>query len=148
MDIPAGFRSLTLPNNPFMQANGPLYGHWNGKQFVLGCRVLERHTNPGATCHGGMITSLADMTLLLGIRMQLPLPQYLVTINLSTDFIAPAQIGDWIEGRAEVLRAGKNLIFAQGHLSVADQLVARINGIFKPAGPVDLHPLIDSLFSD
>jgi uncharacterized protein (TIGR00369 family) len=139
MNIPTDFRPLSLKTNPYIDINGPLYGRWAENRFTLGFRVEERHCNPGLTCHGGMLSTLADMTLLYGCNLQGKIHQYLLTITLTTDFLGPAHAGDWIEGRCDVLRASKNMVFAQGLLQVEDRLVARINGIFKPTGEPNSH---------
>ena len=132
--VPDGFVPLKLTRNPFIQANGPLYGRWQDQVFTLGLRVEARHCNPGGMCHGGMLMTLADMTMLLGANMQSSVRQYLLTVNLTTDFIAPVPQGAWIEGQTQVLRSGRSIVFAQGLLSVAGSVVARISGVFKPTG--------------
>ena len=139
MNIPTDFRPLSFKHNPFIEANGPLYGRWADDRFTLGFRVEERHCNPGLTCHGGMLSTLSDMTLLFGSNLQGKIHQYLVTITLTTDFLGPARVGEWIEGSCEVLRASKNMVFAQGLLQVEDRLIARLNGIFKPTGEPNSH---------
>jgi acyl-coenzyme A thioesterase PaaI-like protein len=37
-----------------------------------------------------------------------------VTVNLSGDFLAPAQVDDMMEATGEVTRAGKRLIYVRG----------------------------------
>ncbi len=137
--IPEGFRPLKMVDNGFIEMCGPLYGRWleEDKQFTMGLRVERRHCNPGNACHGGMLATMADMTLLLGTNLQLGLGRYLLTINLATDYIAQAPLGSWVEGRTQVLRAGRNLIFSQGMLTIDDTVVCRINGLFKPTGEAD-----------
>jgi uncharacterized protein (TIGR00369 family) len=140
MSIPADFRRLHMAVNPFIDLNGPLYGRWADGVFTLGFRVESRHCNPAMSCHGGMIMTLADMTMLIGCNLQGTLNQYLLTVNLTTDFLGPANEGVWIEGRCDVLRASKNMVFSQGMLSVEGQPIARINGIFKPTGVPNSKP--------
>lgn len=137
--VPEGFRALNLPNNPFIEANGPLYGRMDDERFVLGFRCEEKHCNPMQVCHGGMMATLADMLLLLGTNIQTKLGQFLLTVSLDIDFIAPVKRGDWLEGRAEVLRAGKSVIFTHGRMTVEDATVARVNAVLKPSG----RPLAD-----
>jgi uncharacterized protein (TIGR00369 family) len=144
--IPADFHRLHMPVNPFIDLNGPLYGRWADEKFTLGLRIEARHCNPAMTCHGGMLMTLADMTMLIGCNLQADIHQYLLTVNLTTDFVGPAKEGEWLEGRCEVLRATKNLIFAQGMLLVADKPVARINGIFKPTGEPNSRPGLATYF--
>ena len=137
--IPAGFRVLNLPRNPFIEANGPLYGRLDGEAFVMGFLCEQKHCNPMMACHGGMIATLADMLLLLGTNIQTKLDQFLLTVSLDIDFVGPVKEGDWLEGRAEVLRAGKSIIFTEGRMSVGGATVARVNAILKPSG----RPLAD-----
>jgi len=141
IDIPEGFTALKLRPNPYIDACGPLYGKREGEgageRFVLGLRVERRHCNPGGTCHGGMLSTLADMLLVLGSGAQSGLHRYMVTINLSSDFMAAAPEGCWLEGRMDVLRVTRNLVFCQGLLSTGGQTVLRMSGITKPMGEAD-----------
>lgn len=132
--IPEGFVPLQLRTNPYIDACGPLYGRRDGDALVLGLRVERRHCNPGGSCHGGMLTTLADMLLVLGAGAQTGLSRYMVTVNLSCDFIAPAMEGSWIEGRLQVLRSTRNLVFCQGQLCADGVPVLRLSGIAKPSG--------------
>ncbi len=137
--VPEGFRALNLPRNPFIEANGPLYGRLEGEAFVLGFLCETKHCNPMLVCHGGMLATLADMLLLLGTNIQTKLGQFLLTVSLDVDFLAPVKVGDWLEGRTEVLRAGKSIIFSQGRMTVRGETVARANAVLKPSG----KPLAD-----
>ena len=137
--IPEGFRALNLPRNPFIEANGPLYGRMDGDLFVLGFLCETKHCNPMMVCHGGMVATLADMLLLLGTNIQTGLGQFLLTVSLDVDFVAPVKVDDWLEGRTEVLRAGKSIIFTQGRMTVRGETVARVNAVLKPSG----KPLAD-----
>jgi acyl-coenzyme A thioesterase PaaI-like protein len=81
-----------------------------------------------------MLTTLADMLLVLGASAQTGLSRYMITVNLSCDFIAPAPAGAWIEGRLQVLRSTRSLVFCQGRLDADGALVLRLSGIAKPSG--------------
>lgn len=137
--IPEDFRILSLPRNPFMQANGPLYGKLDGDNFVMGFLCQEKHCNPMMVCHGGMMATLADMLLLIATNIQTKLGQFLLTVSLDVDFVGPVKVGDWLEGRAEVVRAGRSIIFTEGRMTVAGNTVARANAVLKPSG----KPLAD-----
>jgi uncharacterized protein (TIGR00369 family) len=137
VEIPADFRRLQLRPNPYVDACGPLYGKRDGERLVLGLRVERRHCNPGGSCHGGMLTTLADMLLVLGTNVQSGQRRYMLTVNLNCDFVGPAAQGSWIEGRLEVLRATRSLVFCQGLLEADGQAVLRLSGIAKPSGADD-----------
>ena len=132
--IPHGFVQLQLRPNPYIDACGPLYGRREGEALCLGLRVERRHCNPAGSCHGGMLTTLSDMLLVLGASAQTGLSRYMLTVSLSCDFIAPALEGSWIEGRLQVLRSTRSLVFCQGSLQADGALVLRLSGIAKPSG--------------
>ncbi len=50
---------------------------------------------------------------------------------MSCDYLAPAPLGAWVEGRAEVVRITRNLLFAQGLATADGEPCLRANGIFK-----------------
>ena len=135
--IPDGFRRVELAPNPFLEAVGPLYARFADGEFVLGFLVETRHCNPAGSCHGGMMSTLADMLLILGANAQAHLNRYLATVNLSTDFVAPAPAGAWLEGRMQVVRVTRSLVFAQGTITRNGEAVLRTSGILKPVGEPD-----------
>jgi len=130
-DIPAGFAPLRLSMG-FLEAVGPLYGKWADDRLLLGFRIETRHCNPGNVAHGGMMATFADMLLPIASRFQSKTEMgFLPTVNLTCDYLAPAPLGAWIEGRADPIRTTKNLLFAQGVATADGQPVLRANGIFK-----------------
>jgi uncharacterized protein (TIGR00369 family) len=103
----------------------------------LGFRVEPRHTNPVGICHGGMMATFCDMLMPISIHRKSKEVgmRFLPTINLQIDYLAPAPLGAWVEGEAEVLKVTRSLIFGQG-LVTADGVVAvRVSGIFKIGQP-------------
>ena len=128
---------MRMPTNPFIDGVGPLYGRLEEGRFVLGLRIEQRHCNPGGTCHGGMLMTLADMLLLMGSNIEGGVKRYFSTVNVSFDFIAPAPRDAWLEGRMQVLRVARSLVFAQGLFTIGETVVARCSGILKPVGDPD-----------
>lgn len=137
LEIPDGFRPMKLSPNPFIDQVGPLYGRLDGSDLVVGFPVERRSCNPAGMCHGGMLCTLADLTLILCSNVQTGMGRYFTTVSLNTDFLAPAPEGSWIEGRAQVLRVTRSLVFTQGTLAVDGGVVLRANAIFKPVGEAD-----------
>ncbi|MBX6747993.1 MAG: PaaI family thioesterase, partial [Acetobacteraceae bacterium] len=56
------------------------------------------------------------------------------TVQLNTQFIAPVRVGDFVEGRAEVLRTTRSVLFVRGMLTVGDRTVAHADGVWKILG--------------
>jgi uncharacterized protein (TIGR00369 family) len=147
--VPPGFVALRL-NRPdsFIEVNGPLYGKREGNRLVMGFRVEPRHCNPANAWHGGMLLALADMLIGPGCEFEIQSGRLLPTVSLSADFMAPAPLGAWVEGRAEALKTTKRLLFAQCLITADGVAALRASGIVKfgaPASSIPDHPDIRSL---
>lgn len=140
---PAGYRPLQA-GGPFMAVNGPLYLYHEGTDVRLGFRVQKRHVNPMDSLHGGMMASFCDMLMPLSVHRKSAEVgrRFLPTISLQIDYLAPAPLGCWLEGTAELLRATRRLVFAQGLVTADGTPCARASGVFKigPEFPVDMLP--------
>ncbi len=131
-NIPPGFEPFPAGGN-FMQVNGPLYVRRGEGRVAFGLRVEERHINPMGNLHGGMMASFCDMLLPLSVHYQSEALRnlFLPTISLQIDYLAPSPLGCWIEGTAELLRATRSLVFAQGLVTADGTPCARVSGMFK-----------------
>ena len=130
--IPAGFVPLVMGGN-YMRHNGPLYLFHQGDEVKVGFRVLERHINPMGSLHGGMMASFCDMLLPASVLRKSPEigSRFLPTISLQIDYLAPAPLGCWVEGEAQVLRVTRSLVFAQGLVQADGMPCVRVSGVFK-----------------
>lgn len=132
---PPGFVPVQV-GGAFPVHNGPLYARWQAPHILFGFRVGPQHANPGQSYHGGMLGMFADVLISSAAQYQADIPhQFLPTISLQMDFIANAPQGSWVEGRAEVLRVTRGLVFSQGPVYADAQLVMRASGVFK-RGPL------------
>ena len=136
-DIPPGFRPLKMLGG-FMELNGPLYLRHEGDVVQIGFRVEARHTNPMGNCHGGMLATFCDMLLPLSVHRKSPDVgnRFLPTINLQIDYLAPAPLGAWVQGEAQVLRVTRSMVFAQGLVTADGTNAVRVSGIFKIGPPL------------
>lgn len=136
-DPPPGFARLPIGGD-FMAGNGPLYVRTADGRTQLGFRVQQRHTNPLNICHGGMLATFGDMLLPVCIHRQSELGlRFLVTIGLQLDYLAPAPLGAWVQGEADVLRVTRTMVFAQGVARIDGTAVLRASGTFKIGQPFD-----------
>lgn len=130
--LPAGFAPLAI-GGEFIVANGPLFERVEGEAYQLGFRVEKRHTNTMGICHGGMMATFCDMLLPITAfrRSEALHGRFLPTVSLDIDYLAPAPLGAWVQGQAQVLRTTRSLVFAQGLVTADGQTVARVSGVFK-----------------
>ncbi len=132
-DIPAGFVAAAAGSG-FASRNATFYGQWKNERLLLGFRVAEQHSNLGGVLHGGMLATFADSLLPYAAMYQaLGGRRFLPTISLQIDYLAPAAIGAWVQGEAEVLRMTRNMVFVQGMITADAAPIARVSGIFKLA---------------
>ena len=107
---PAGFTKVA-PYGPFHDLVGPMYTADREGKIVMGFRVEEKHHNKGAAVHGGMFLMPADTAMThAGVQVRPP-GTSIVTTALSSEFMAPARKGDWVEAEVDVLRAGRSVVF-------------------------------------
>jgi acyl-coenzyme A thioesterase PaaI-like protein len=56
------------------------------------------------------------------------------TVQLSTQFIAPVKLGEFVEGRAEVMRTTRSVVFVRGLVTVGERTIVHADGIWKILG--------------
>lgn len=133
---PEGFRPLPI-GGEFVVSNGPLYMRVVEGRLQLGFRVEKRHTNSMDICHGGMMASFCDMLLPVAVHHQSAEigRRFLPTISLQIDYLAPAPLGAWVQGEADVLRVTRSMVFTQGLVQADGTPVARASAILKIGPP-------------
>lgn len=132
---PPGFHPFALKGF-FYDTIGPLYARYSGGRLSLGFRCDERRCNVLGVCHGGMLMTLADLQLGVGSNVDAGYDGFGPTVNLTGDFVRPARIGEWVQGRSELVRRTRRLVFMAGVLEADGELVLRANGIINlPRGP-------------
>ena len=140
---PDGFRRIDFDRDradpTFNTHIGTLYAKRGEKgtpdEFVLGFRVQAHMCNPAGGLHGGMMMTVADLVGTMGGGTLAGLRKFLPTVNMTFDFVAPAKLGDWVEGRCEVVRQTRSLLFTSIYLTVGEDKILRASSIAKiPAG--------------
>ncbi|MBT2301918.1 PaaI family thioesterase [Variovorax paradoxus] len=128
---PEGF-ILAPVGGVFAAHSGKLFARWRGESLQLGFRVAPHQVNPGNACHGGMLCTFADILLSTAAHYQADIPrQFLPTISLQMDFLAPAPVGSWVQGEAQILKVTKNLLFSQALVQADGVTALRSSGVFR-----------------
>lgn len=127
-DVPPGFLLLDALDD-VMGAFAPIYARKEEKQVALGFRVGGQHCNPRGNCHGGTWATLAD--IVMGINVGLVTERSGPTVSLSIDFLGAAREGQWVEGRAKVLRWTPNLGFSECLFTADGEPALRANAVFR-----------------
>jgi uncharacterized protein (TIGR00369 family) len=115
----------------FYNSVGPMFTRYSGGRLTFGFRVLEKHVNAAQIAHGGMLFTLMDMQMGLGASVDTGVPGFVVTVNLTTDFLAPARIGQWVQAESRIVKQTRSLIFSDGTLQVDGEIILRANSVLK-----------------
>ena len=86
---------------------------------LLRLRYDERWLRPGKYIFGGMLMTLADMAIYYAIMSVVGLKPMTVTNELKINFLRPAVGGD-VLARAEVLKAGRRIVYGEIRLYMAE----------------------------
>ena len=125
--VPPGFQRHSFGG--FEEHIGPLYCRNLDGIWYAGFVIEPKHRNPLGMVHGGMLASLADY-LLSGIAFVAAGKKPCITLNLQCNYLAPATAG-WIEGKGEVLRQSRSLLFLRGELYTSAGSIVYANGIWR-----------------
>lgn len=131
--VPQGFKPL-FRSSPAIELIGPLYSRGEGADLVIGLRAERKHCNMRGTVHGGMLATLADITLGYSLAFSTEPPTAAVTANLSLDFAGAAKEGDWLEASVDFQKLGSRLAFGNCYITVEGNRIARASAVFMVAG--------------
>lgn len=100
----------------------------------LEVKPTEKHTNAMDLVHGGLIMSIGDAAMGNAIRS---LGIKGVTVDCSVSFPGAARLGDTVTAQGKVLKAGRNIIFAEALVYANDQLLGQCKGSFYKVGNIE-----------
>ncbi|WP_354673459.1 PaaI family thioesterase [Cupriavidus alkaliphilus] len=132
-DLPEGYQPL-FRTSPFLDATGPYFYKPLAQGFTVALRVEKKHTNASGTVHGGLVATLADVSLGYVTATSQQPPLRMTTANLNIDYVGTAKLGDWLESRVEVIKAGSRLAFAKALISAGGKPVASSSAVFLVVG--------------
>jgi uncharacterized protein (TIGR00369 family) len=127
-DVPPGYEVAPL-NSGFSQTVGPWYRVPAVDYAQFAFRADERHINSIGIIHGGMMMSFADT--LLGQAHRKVSGRPAVTTRMTVDFIDAARFGDLVEGKGEVTRITRNLVFVRCTVWSGRRTLLNASGVFS-----------------
>jgi uncharacterized protein (TIGR00369 family) len=127
-EAPQGYKTLA-GISPAEDHIGPFYYCKSDQGLRLGFHAEAQNCNGIGTVHGGVLMCFADYTVtmlaLSGVK------ENCATVSFNSDFISGAKLGDWIEGRGEVVRRTGSMTFVRGELYVGDKLVMTFQSVLR-----------------
>ena len=129
--LPAGWKPMPAEDYPALI--GPFLARREGSGWRYAFVAEQRHLNRGGVVHGGMLMSFADDALGATVWQSVG-RKPCTTVQLSTQFVSPVRLGEFVEVRAQVLRATRTVVFVRGVLEVAGRPVVHADGVWKILG--------------
>ena len=129
---PEGFTEVRLVD-PFELHVGPAFSQGENGARRYAFQVQAQHCNLRGVVHGGMLMTLADMTLgqaVWDVTERAPS----VTLNMQHQFIKSAKEGDWIEVVPELSRRTRAFVFMRGDFTVNGEIVMTTSSVWKLLG--------------
>lgn len=129
-NTPPGFLDTYMQG--FVGLNGGFLRREQGGDVSFGFTAQDRHCNPFGLVHGGWLSTMADLQLLMQAAHGSGLPtSKLVTVSLSVNYLGAARAGDWVESRAAIVRQTRTLVFVEGSAFTPARPVISMNGIYQ-----------------
>ena len=113
---------------------GPFYFKKIDGEYVSRFRSKEKHMNAGGVMHGGCLMTFADFAL-FAIAHDEMAGGYGATVAFNCEFIQGPIVGDLMEARGEVIRAGNSIIFVRGMITANDRICLNFSGTLKKFKP-------------
>lgn len=134
--IPAGFKPA-VSADPYERNNNLELVHDLGDGRVeVGLLAEEIHANEYGMVHGGVLMMLADAGLCMNSRWPNP-GEGSITVSMTTNFVAGANIGEFLETRSSVVRRTRGFSFVNCDIVSGDKVIMTSTGIIKRVMPKD-----------
>ncbi len=134
--IPAGFVAAES-GDPYERHNNLNLIHEPGDGTVeVGLLAEELHANEYGMVHGAVLMMLADAGLCMNSRWPNP-GEGAITVSMTTNFVAGARIGEFLETRSTVVRRTRNFSFVNCDIVSGDKVCMTSTGIIKRLMPKD-----------
>ena len=119
--------------SPFLDRVGPLMVSLTDPN-VAGVLVAKHHANARGHLHGGAVAAILDPVMGHATARLSDPPAVLVTVSLTVNLAASAEVGQWLTITAQPRRLGRRLAFADALVEHDDRVVATASGVFAVAG--------------
>lgn len=129
---PQGYLPL-FRSSAFLDLVGPLFYRPEGSSFFIGMRVLTQHVNSVGTAHGGLLATLADVSLGYVTATSRRPALRMSTASLVVDYLGVAPLGSWLESEVTIGKIARHLAFADAAIRADARPVARARALFAVA---------------
>ena len=114
----------------FIALVGPLWQRVVDEVLEYAVVTQDKHHNRRGLVQGGLLMTFADRSCGMTARFVSGRPT-LATVQMDTQFVDSAKIGEILISKPRVVRATRSLIFMATELTAGNRCVATASGVFK-----------------
>ena len=114
----------------FISLVGPLWQRAVNELHEYAIIAQDKHHNRRGLVQGGLLMTFADRSCGMTARFVSGRPT-LATVQMDTQFVDSAKIGEILIAKPRVVRATRSLIFVTAEVTVDNRCIAMANGVFK-----------------
>ena len=97
-------------------------------------RAEERHLNPSGTVHGGVISTLIDVSMAEALNTMTEEDEQPFTIQITVNYMRPGKPGT-LTSTAEVRKGGERITIVEAEVvQEEDEVIALATGTYTPVG--------------
>ncbi len=126
---PPGWR-LAEQFDPFEAFLGPYFDRIVDGAHEYAFIVDDRHTNAAGIAHGGALLTFADAALCYAPSIATDRAPR-VTLSQLSNFLSPANVGDLVVCRPEVVRKTREIVFMRADFKVGDRTIFTAAAVWK-----------------
>lgn len=127
---PEGFEPARFSPG-FLDHGGPYFlgARKEGAQAV-GLKIMEHHINYRDMAHGGALATLADVAMSWQVYSSKEPPVPVSSSTMTTNFLAPARLGDWIVAETRIDRIGGRSAHVSGRIMRGEETLLTMSGVY------------------
>ncbi len=118
-------KSMTESPSPLARWLNGTFREVKEGELTVDFTIREDMTNPLGITHGGAVSAMLDEIIGIAVYSLHNEAPY-ATVNLNVDFLASSRPGETVTVKAKVIRKGRNIAHAEGHMyNAAGKLLAK-----------------------
>lgn len=101
---------------------------------TVNLKAEERHLNPSGTVHGGVISTLIDVSMAEALNTMTEEDEQPFTIQITVNYMRPGKPGT-LTTTAEVRKGGERITIVEAEVvQEEDEVIALATGTYTPVG--------------
>ena len=102
---------------------------------VITIKAQQRHLNPSGTVHGGLISTLIDVSMAEALNTITQEDEQPFTIQITVNYMKPGKVGT-LTSTAQVRKGGERITIVEAEVvqEEDDEVIALATGTYTPVG--------------